>query len=97
MSHLLGLGSGRSNRASGINSGTSPLHDREMLDQVIRALLDFQSQQTLVSQQTTLNRFHQLSRSLRQSSRRSSGRHSTRSSFLWPPHNVHGQRESQGE
>lgn len=97
MSHVLGLGGGHSNRSSGINTGTSPLHDREMLDEVIRALLEYQSQQTPTSQQTTLNRFHQLSRSLRQSSRRSSGRLSTRSSFQRTPRSVHGQHENQGE
>lgn len=97
MSHVLGLGGSHSNRASSINTGTSPLQDREMLDQVIHALLDYQSQQNPATQETTLNRFRQLSRSLRQSSRRSSGRLSTRSSFQRTPRSVHSQHENQGE
>lgn len=95
MSSVLGFGSGHSNRESSVDTGASPLRDRDTLDQVIRSLLDFQPQQTPVPQQSTLNRFHQLSRSLRQSSRRSSGRrHSSRNSFRQTLHSLH---ESQGE
>ena len=98
INHILGLGSGNSKRASGMNNDTSPLQNREMLDQVIRSLLDFQPQHTPDSQETTLNRFRQLSRSLRQSSRRSSMRRkSTHTSFPRNPHTVRSHHEDQGE
>ncbi|PSN37428.1 hypothetical protein C0J52_19035 [Blattella germanica] len=73
----LGFGSSHSNRGS--THGASPLSDPNMLDQVIQALLDFQTQQSSEPKQnTTLNRFRTLSRSLRHGSTRSNGRCSTR-------------------
>jgi len=98
INHVLGLGSGNSYRTNATCNDTSPLQDQEMLDQLIRSLLEFQSQQTTDSQQTTLNRFHQLSRSLRQSSRRSSmRRQNTRTSLLRNPRIGRIQHEHHGE
>ncbi|XP_069687902.1 uncharacterized protein [Periplaneta americana] len=97
VSHMYGFGSGRSHRTSGVNAGgTSPLSDPNTLDQVIQALLDFQSQQSSAPQQTTLSRFRQLSRSLRHGSTRSAGQRSAHSSFRRPQHNVHVPHDAPG-
>ena len=95
---VFGFGSGNSYRTNATCNDTSPLQNQEMLDQLIRSLLEFQSQQTPDSQQTTINRFHQLSQSLRQSSRRSNTRQqSTRTSLLRKAHSARGKHEHHGE
>ncbi|KAJ9597350.1 hypothetical protein L9F63_011790, partial [Diploptera punctata] len=79
----LGFGGHSSNNAT----NASPLNDPEMLDHVIQALMEFQNKQSSGTQQnSTLNRFRQLSRSLRHGSTRSTGRCSARGSMRRPQH-----------